>query len=168
MKKLVNLKDLMLEQLRDLYHGESLIQHSLDKMSLLASHPRLVNAIKNYQIKQSDEKMRLRQVFEQLFKQKRGEVSQPLTAMTQQFEELLKRSNHSQILDAMIVVNLQHQIHYKIAGYGAVCTYLKHMGMIELAAILHQNLEIEKKTDRQLAMIADSFIDREAIMPHFN
>ena len=155
----------MLEQLRDLYHAERLINESLEHITVFASHPRLVSTITKYQSQQEDQLMRLRQVFEQLFERKRGEVSEPIAAMNKQFDELMRRSDDLEILDAMIIINLQHQIHYKIAGYGAVCTYLKHLGMVELASVLHENLEVEKKTDRQLAMIADSFIDREAIAP---
>lgn len=165
MNRLVNLNDLMLEQLRELYDGELKIHTLLNKLQEYASHPRLTTLIQHYIDLNEDQQLRIRQVFEMLFTQKRGERAEPIQSMIRKLEELVIRSEDLEIMDAVLIVNLQHIIHYKIAGYGAICTYLKHLGMLEAAEILHQNLEVEKNSDRQFAMIADSFIDREAIAP---
>ena len=100
-----------------------------------------------------------------LFVQKRGERSEPIVSMIDQLEDLVLRCEDKEILDAVIIVNLQHIIHYKIASYGAICTYLKHLGLHEEAEIMHLSLEMEKTNDRQFSMIAYLFIDREAIAP---
>lgn len=165
MKKLVNLNDLMLEQLRDLYDGEMRVIDVLDKLRTFTLHPRL-NTLVHQNIESNDEQqMRLRQIFERLFVQKRGERSEPIVSMIDQLEDLVLRCEDKEILDAVIIVNLQHIIHYKIASYGAICTYLKHLGLHEEAEIMHLSLEMEKTNDRQFSMIADLFIDREAIAP---
>jgi ferritin-like metal-binding protein YciE len=165
MKKLVNLSDLMLEQLRDLYDGEVQIHQALIHANKYASHPRLTDLMKRYVDANEEQQMRIRQVFEMLFTQKRGEKSEPIAALVDQFESLVKRCEDLEILDALIIVNLQHIIHYKIASYGAICTYLKHLGLLEAAEIMHKSLDVEKESDREFSKIADSFIDREAIAP---
>jgi ferritin-like metal-binding protein YciE len=167
MKKLVNLNDLMVEELRELYDAEVQVLDAMTRLMTYPTHPRLSTMMQHYIDLNEEQQMRIRQVFENLFVQKRGEKSASMTTMIKKLDELTLRCEDAETLDALIVVNLQHMIHYKIASYGAICTYLKHLELFEEADIMHQSLEVEKNIDRQLAMIADSFIDREAIAPTY-
>jgi ferritin-like metal-binding protein YciE len=165
MKKLTNLSDLLLEQMRDLYDCEVRIHKTMEKTLQYASHPRLSHLLHQYIDQIEEQQMRIRQVFEMLFAQKRGEKSISIISLINQFESLVMRCEDFEILDALIVVNIQHFLHYKIASYGAICTYLKHLSLLEPAEILHNNLEVEKLYDLRFSEIADEFIDREAIGP---
>ncbi len=165
MRKIVDLRDLMIEQLRDLYHGEVHILKELYELPDNVLDKTLKTAVQQYIINHEDQIMRLRQVFELQFEQKRGEFALPIRAMVSDILKLVDRCEDPEVLDASLIVALQHIIHYKIAGYGAVCTYAKQLGYLDEAGILHKNLEEEKKFDGKLAMLADAIINRKAIEP---
>ena len=67
-----------------------------------------------------------------------------------------------EVMDAAIITALQHVNHYKIASYGAICTYANMLGMYPLAAAIHENLEEEKQMDRKLIIIAEEVVNRKA------
>ncbi len=163
MKAISDLKDLMVEQLRDLYHGENELDALLPKMIGSASEPRLKKILENYLFNNEGQVMRIRQGFELLYTQKRGELCEAMIAMTKETEDLIKRSVEPEVRDAGLITALQHIIHYQIAGYGAVCTYAKMLGFENVAAILHKNLDEEKSTDTKLAILAEEVINERAI-----
>jgi ferritin-like metal-binding protein YciE len=163
MKKIADLNDLMIEQLRDLYHGENELDELLPKMVEKTSEPRLRKIFEDYLVQNKEQVMRLRQSFEPLYEQKRGEMCDAMLAMTKEARDLMSRSADVHVRDAGLITALQHIIHYQIAGYGAVCTYAKMLGFDQVASIIHKNLEVEKKTDRKLAMLAEEVINERAI-----
>ncbi|WP_420577729.1 ferritin-like domain-containing protein [Ekhidna sp.] len=163
MKKIASLKDLMMEQLRDLYHSENELDDLLKKMIESASEPRLRKIFEDYLFENKEQVMRLRQAFEPLFEQKRGEMCDAMLAMTKEARDLINRSADEYVRDAGLITALQHIIHYQIAGYGAVCTYAQMLNFDNVASIIHKNLEVEKHTDRELAMLAEDVINERAI-----
>lgn len=164
MKKLDDLGDLMIEQLRDLYHGEKELDKLLPKMVKSASEPALKKIIGDYLKENEGQVMRLRQSFELLYVRKRGETCEAINAMVIEANDLMKRSVDNEVMDAGLITALQHIIHYEIAGYGAVCTYAQMLGSRTVAEIIHKNLEEEKKADRKLAILAEEVVNQRAII----
>jgi len=165
MTPLEDLRDLMLEQMRDLYHAEAFILNELYDLPAKVYDDELRAVVKRYIDAHDEQIMRLRQVFDLQFEQKRGGICEPMFAMVSQIDKLIRRSMDPEIRDAAIITALQHIMHYKIAGYGAATTYAKLLGYFEEARILHLNLKDEKDFDRKLAMMADSMINPRAIEP---
>ena len=163
MRPINDLRDLMIEQLRDLYHGEAHIFNELNDLPSKISDDGLRKVVSAYIEAHDNQIMRVRQVFDLQFEQKRGEVCEPIIAMVHQVESLIKRCMDPEVRDAALVTALQHIMHYKIAGYGAATTYAKELGFLEEARILHENLLEEKQFDRKLALLADSVINLRAM-----
>jgi ferritin-like metal-binding protein YciE len=163
MKKIVDLKDLEIEQLRKLYYGEIALAKLLPKMKDLANDPRLKQLIADYLIENAGQVMRLEQAFEILYIESTKENCEAMKAMIKEADDIMKRSDDAEVMDAGLITALQHIIHYKIAGYGAVCTYAQTLGMEELAATVHKNLDEEKRTDQQLISLAVIAVNKQAI-----
>ena len=163
MKKITHLKDLMVEQLRDLYQGEKQLDELLPQMIAKAKDEHLVKALEAYYHLNEGQIMRIRQVFELLFAQKRGEICDAMIAMVKETEDLIVRCANDEVRDAALITSLQHIIHYQIAGYGAVCTYSQMLDFDQVAEIIHQNLEEEKATDEKLIRLAESQVNKLAI-----
>jgi ferritin-like metal-binding protein YciE len=163
MKEIADLNDLMVEQLRDLYHGETDLHGLLTKIVKSTHEPRLKQIIDDYRVDNESQVMRLRQVFELLFLQKRGETCQAMKAMIKEANDIIMRSSSPDVRDAGLITALQHTIHYKMAGYGAVCTYAKVLERFDIGRIMYINLEKEKKADRRLAVLAEEVINERAI-----
>lgn len=162
MKKIADLNDLMIEQLRDLYHGEKKLEDLLPRMIANAENLELKEVLEAYYKKCEAQIMRIRQVFELLFVQKRGVVCDAMVAMAKQTESLMDRSENTQVRDASLITSLQHIIHYQMAGYGAICTYAQMLDLDNIAEIIHQNLEEAKETDRSLIGLAEREVNIKA------
>ncbi len=162
MNPILDLNDLMIEQLRELYDAELHLSEFLGEMRLQAVDHQLVKLIEKYQKTSEDNQWVLKQVFNDLFTQKRGAKNEAIRLMESQSNKIINRCKTNEVKDAAIIIGIQHIIHYKIASYGAVATYANVIGLYKDAGKLHELVELEKKTDRHLAMLADSEIDRKA------
>ena len=162
MEKIRDLNDLMIEQLRNLYDGERRVDELLPEMIDMATDEELKNELDQYLTANESQIMRIRQAFEELFVQKRGEVCDAMIAMVKETKELMKRCKVSHARDASIITSLQHIIHYQMAGYGAVCTYVQMLNMDSIAEVIHRNLEEEKLTDGKLIVLAENQINKKA------
>lgn len=164
MKSISDLKDLMVEQLRGLYFAETQLKSFLVKVDLLVTQPDLKKILKEYVKENEDQILKLKRAFNHLYVQKRGETCKAMEGLIKESYSLIKKSSEPQILEATIITVLQHIIHYKIAGYGAVCTYAKMLDMLDVAELIHPNLETEKKTDKQLAIVAEEVVNKRALL----
>lgn len=162
MKRMINLNDLMQEQLRNMYEGETLFAESLAKIKEEATNYKLIKAIATYQENNDDQVLRLKQVFNYLYTQKRGEKCEAVKAMIKEAEDIITRSMAPEIKDASIITALQHIIHYQIAGYGAICNYANLLDLEQVAALMHKNLEEEKRADKLLVQLAEAEINPKA------
>ncbi|MCR9250154.1 MAG: DUF892 family protein [bacterium] len=165
MEKIINLQDLMIEQMRDLYHAHQQLLQSLDRFRDEATDPTLYNYIDEYKKINQDGLMRLRQGLSSLFVPDEGEVCMTMHTMMQEIKTLITRCMDPEVLDAALITALQHIIHYKIAGYGAICTYAKTLDLIDLAGVIHKNLEDEKMEDGKLKMLAEEKVNIKATTP---
>ncbi|MDN5203930.1 DUF892 family protein [Fulvivirgaceae bacterium BMA10] len=166
MENLKNLKDLFLEQIRDLYQGEKRQLDSLNYISEQTTNSKLKQLVNDHVSNTEDQIQRLERVFADLYEEYEGEKGKPMKALIKEARVLLSRCEDPEIRDAAAITALQHIDHYEIAGYGAACTYAKMLDMTEIADMLHQSLEEEKRSDRKLAMLAEESINQEAIHPH--
>ncbi len=165
MKKIFNLHDLMIEQMRDIYHAHQQLLQTLERIREEATDTTLYNYIDEYRQYNQDGLMRLRQAFSSLYVPDEGEVCMTIHTLLKEIKTLIIRCMDPEVLDAALITALQHIIHYKIAGYGAICTYAKTLNLNDLASAMHKNLEDEKQEDRKLKMLAEEKVNIRATAP---
>ena len=153
----------MVEQLRDLYHGEKRLEELLPLMIQNSCDSELRLILNDYHQMNEEQIMRIRQAFEFLYVPKRGETCDAMIAMAREAEALIVRCGNEEVRDAALLTVLQHIIHYQIAGYGAVCTYAQMLDFDHIAALIHLNLEEEKIVDQRLIRLAERSINLQAI-----
>ena len=163
MNRIKDLHDLFIEQLRDLFNGETLIKEAFKETFECATNHDLKAVLANYKSEQEEQWMRLQQVFEILFYQKRGEKNQSIKTMIEDAQQLFDRCDDLPTRDAALITTLQHIAHYKIATYGALSTFARRLEHYDAGEILHQNLQVEKGIDRELVVIAESSVNSESL-----
>ncbi|MEQ9301940.1 MAG: DUF892 family protein [Cyclobacteriaceae bacterium] len=163
MNRIKDLHDLFIEQLRDLYNGETLIKEAFGETFERATNKDLKQVLTSYKSEQEEQRIRLQQVFEIIFYQKRGEKNQIIMSMLEDTKRLSDRCDDMHTRDAALITTLQHIIHYKIAAYGALSTYARRLEHYDAGEILHHNLTIEKEIDRKLVVIAESSVNSESL-----
>ncbi|XOV94328.1 MAG: ferritin-like domain-containing protein [Bacteroidota bacterium] len=159
MKYLKNLKELMTIQLRSLYLGDIHVRRLLTEFIEKTTEPTLKEKFKAYATQSADQVIILKRVFNDIYEQKRGGTSDIIISMIDAAKHRLINSKGKEIQDAIMILSIQKIIHHKIVLLGAICTYGKLMGFYEDVSILHHELDLEKKMDRDLAMIAESIVD---------
>jgi len=162
MSKLNSLKELYVEELRDLYNAENQLLKALPKMAKAASSEELKDAIESHLEETQTHVNRLEQIFEELDEDPKGKTCKAMKGLIEEGQELAKQKGKKSVLDAGIISSAQKVEHYEIAGYGCVRTYANLLGFQEAATLLQSTLEEEAETDKKLTQLAESIINAQA------
>jgi ferritin-like metal-binding protein YciE len=162
--ELETLRDLYVDELKDLYSAENQILKALPRMIKAASHPELKKAFETHLRQTEGQVKRLEKVFEELEASPRGKKCVGMEGLIEEAKELLSEKPDPDVLDAGLISKAQHVEHYEMAGYGTVRTYAQLLGMDRQAQLLQQTLDEEGETDKLLTRLAESSINIEAAM----
>jgi ferritin-like metal-binding protein YciE len=160
--ELESLRELYIDELKDLYNAEKQLVKALPKMAKNATSPRLRDAFTNHLAETEGQIERLERIFEGLGESPRGKKCVGMEGLIEEANELLEEDAQEDVLDAGLISKAQHVEHYEIAGYGTVRTYALTLGETEHAALLQQTLQEEEKADRLLTQLAESSINIDA------
>jgi ferritin-like metal-binding protein YciE len=159
------LRDLYIDELKDLWSAEKQLIKALPKMAKAASNPELSKAFLTHLRQTEQQVQRLEQIFEELGESPRGKKCVGMEGLIEEGEELVKEDPEPEVLDAGLIMKAQHVEHYEIAGYGTVRTYARLLGNENQAQLLQQTLDEEGETDKLLTQLAEGSINVEAVSP---
>jgi ferritin-like metal-binding protein YciE len=162
--KLESLKDLYLEQLKDLYSAETQLVDALPKMADASNSPELKNAFREHLIQTKQHVDRLEQVFRKLGESPKGETCEGMKGLVKEGEMMIKMKGEPEVLDAGLIAAAQRVEHYEIAGYGTVRTYAELLGDADAVRLLERTLQEEEEADEKLTEIAESHINQDALV----
>jgi ferritin-like metal-binding protein YciE len=158
-----NLQELLVEELRDIYHAEGQLLKALPKMAKAASSERLKEAFERHLEETEQQIERLERAFEVLGEPVKGKKCQAMEGLIAEGKEIIEEHSESPMLDAALICAAQKVEHYEIASYGTICTWADLLGLDELSDLLKETLDEEKTTDEMLTEIAESEINPEAV-----
>jgi ferritin-like metal-binding protein YciE len=158
------LRDLYIDELKDLYSAEKQLLKALPKMAKAASSPELKQAFQTHLQQTEQQVARLEQVFEGLEASPRGKKCVGMEGLIEEAQELIGEDPEAEVLDAGLISKAQHVEHYEIAGYGTVRAYALLLGEEEQAQLLQETLDEEGETDKLLTELAETAINLEAAM----
>jgi ferritin-like metal-binding protein YciE len=150
-----SLRELYIDQLRDLYDAENQLIKALPKMAKAATSDELRQGIEEHLEQTKGQAERLEQIFEQLGEKPKGEKCKGMEGVIKEGSETLQKDMDDDTMDAAIIAAAQRVEHYEIAGYGTARTYANLLGEEEAAELLQQTLEEEKETDQKLTQLAE-------------
>ena len=161
---LETLKELYVEELRDLYNAENQLIKALPKMAKGASSDELKEAFEKHLEQTKGHVQRLEQVFEELGEKTKGKTCQAMKGLIEEGSEVLKADGEDSVLDAAIIVAAQKVEHYEIASYGSVRTFAQLLGQDKSAELLQQTLDEESEANELLNKLAEDIVNPEALM----
>jgi ferritin-like metal-binding protein YciE len=153
------LRDLYVEQLRDLYHAENQLVKALPKMAKAASDEQLKTAFLDHLEETKGHVERLTQVFERLGVKVAGKKCKAMEGLIAEGGEMIDEDAAPEVKDAGLIAAAQRVEHYEMAGYGTVRAYAKLLGDTAQARILQQTLDEEGAADKKLTQLAESVIN---------
>ena len=160
MEKIETLEELLIHELKDVYHAEKQLVKMLPKVAKKASAPELKAALEEHLRQTEGQVQRLEEVFELLGEPAKAVKCKGMEGILEEGEELLQQKGTSETLDAGIILAAQKVEHYEIACYGSLATWADMVGRKDVKKLLVQTLEEEEQTDKKLTMLAKSGINQ--------
>jgi ferritin-like metal-binding protein YciE len=160
--KLDSLRDLLIEQLRDLYSAETQLVDALPKMGEAASAPELKSAFKNHLEQTRGHVSRLKDIFEEIGEKSSGETCEAMKGLIKEGETLVKAEGDPDVRDAGLIGAAQRVEHYEIAGYGTARSLAQRLGDRKVAETLQSTLNEEAEADKMLTSIAEGQVNISA------
>jgi ferritin-like metal-binding protein YciE len=161
--KLNSLRDLYIEELRDLYSAENQLVKALPKMAGAATEDQLKTAFTAHLGQTKTHVARLEQIFEELGQDPAGETCQAMKGLIAEGELMIKADGDPAVRDAGLIGAAQRVEHYEIAGYGATRALAQRLGESVAVGLLQQTLDEEADADQLLTEIAESEVNQHAL-----
>jgi ferritin-like metal-binding protein YciE len=147
------LKELYIDELKDLYSAEKQLVKALPEMAKAATSQQLRSGFEEHLEQTEGQVKRLEQVFESLGESPTGKKCKGMEGLIEEGSEAIEEYE-GELLDAALIGAAQRVEHYEMAGYGTVIAFAKELGEEKHALLLTQTLEEEKATDEKLSELA--------------
>ena len=158
-----SVNDLLLDELRDIYHAEKQLVRALPKMAKKAKSEELRRAIEHHLEETKGQVERLDQVFQHLDARSSGKRCEAMEGLIEEAKEKMEEIATPEVLDAAMIAAAQKVEHYEIASYGSVQALAEALGHKDAARLLEETLKEEKAADQKLNQIALSGVNQAAL-----
>jgi ferritin-like metal-binding protein YciE len=156
------LKELYIDELRDLYDAENQLIKALPKMAAKSESEELRSGFEEHLEQTKNHAKRIEQIFESLGEPVKGKKCKGMQGIVGEGGEVLREDYEGALMDSAIIGAAQRVEHYEIGAYGTVKEFAKLLGETEAESLLSKTLQEEKETDRKLTELATQ-INREAL-----
>lgn len=149
-----SLKELLVDELKDIYDAEKQLLKALPKMSKAAFDEELKAGLNSHLDETKEHVTRLERVFKLLDEPAKGKPCPAMKGLIEESNEILEEKESSAVRDAQIIGSAQRIEHYEMAAYGTVRTLAETLGEDEVAEILQMTLDEEGEQDKKLTAAA--------------
>jgi ferritin-like metal-binding protein YciE len=148
------LRDLYIDELKDLYSAENQLVKALPKMAKAASSEELRQGFEKHLEQTRGQVQRLEQIFASLEENPKGKKCAGMEGLVKEGSEMIEEDFEGAVMDAGLIGAAQRVEHYEIAAYGTASEFARILGEDEHVSWLEQTLEEEKETDEKLSELA--------------
>jgi ferritin-like metal-binding protein YciE len=152
--ELNSLRDLYIEELKDLYSAENQLVKALPKMAKAATAKSLKNGFEKHLKETREHVERLKKVFADMKVSPGNKKCKAMEGLIEEGEHVIEEEAEAEVRDAALIAAAQRVEHYEIAGYGCVRTYAELLGDKQAAKSLQKTLDEEGATDKKLTQLA--------------
>jgi ferritin-like metal-binding protein YciE len=139
----MGLREVMLEELRDLYSAENQLVKALPKLAKAAEDDELQQAFSDHLEETKGQVERLKQVFSLLQEKPTGKHCNGMEGLIEEGKEAIDEEEEGEAYDIGLIGAGARVEHYEIAGYTAVIAMMKGLGLEEAAGHLEETLNEE-------------------------
>jgi ferritin-like metal-binding protein YciE len=152
--KLETLKELYVDELKDLYNAENQLVKALPKMAKAATSAALRHGFEKHLKETLVHVERLETIFNALEESPRGKKCKAMEGLVKEGADVIEEDATPEVRDAALIAAAQRVEHYEMAGYGCVRTYAQLLGEKKAEKLLQTTLDEEGKTDHTLTKLA--------------
>ena len=148
------LRDLYIDELRDIYNAETQLVKALPKMAKAATSEELRSGFEEHLEQTRGHVSRLEQIFEALDEKPTGKKCAGMEGLVKEGSEMIGDDFEGEVKDAGLIGAAQRVEHYEIAAYGTVRAFAQLLNERQAVDLLTETLEEEKETDKKLTQLA--------------
>ena len=156
------LRDLLGDELKDLFSAENQLVKALPKMAKAATNEELRSGFQEHLEQTRGQVERLERACELLGINPKGKKCKAMEGLVEEGQELISEGGTPAVLDAGLIAAAQKVEHYEMAGYGSARAWAEQLGLEEVAQLLRETFEEEKATDEKLTTLAEETVNSEA------
>ena len=150
------LKELYIDELKDLYSAENQLVKALPKIAKAAASSELRKGFEEHLEQTKEHVERLEQIFEMLGESPKGKKCKGMEGLIEEGSEVSEEGFEGAVLDAGLIGAAQRVEHYEIAAYGTARAFPEVLGHKEHVSLLEQTLEEEEATDEKLTELSQT------------
>lgn len=152
-----SLKDLYLDNLKDLYSAESQVTKALPKIIETVSSSHLKKGLESHLQETKQQVERLNQIFQNLGYTPTSKKCVGMEGVLKEGKEVMEEKMSSPaLMDAALIGACQKVEHYEISAYGTARAYAELVGDMTGVDLLTQSLEEEAAADEKLTQIGST------------
>ncbi len=140
-----SLRQLYVDELKDLYSAETQLVKALPKMAKTSSNAELRQAFEEHLRQTSEQVSRLEQIFEALEEKPTGKKCVGMEGLLKEGAETMQEKYGEAVMDAAVIGAAQRVEHYEIAAYGTARAFAELLGEEQHVSLIEQTLEEEKR-----------------------
>jgi ferritin-like metal-binding protein YciE len=159
------LKDVLIDELRDMYSAENQLVKALPKLAKGAKNPKLKSLFAAHLEETKGQVIRLKQVFELLEEKPTGEHCNGMEGVIEEGKDALEKDEEGPSFDAGIIGAAIRTEHYEIAGYTATIEMAKTLKLTKVAALLTKNLNEELAAAKKILIAGKPILVASAKQP---
>jgi len=160
---MLTLKDLLLDELADMYDAEQRIVKALPKMVKAATCDELKGAIQSHLKETEGHVRKLEQVFQSFDTRAKGKTCEATVGLLKEGDEIAAEFKGSPAINAALIAAAQKVEHYEMASYGCLHEWAELLGNPKAVGLLKQILDEEKGANESLNALAHDSLNQEAL-----
>src|ERR1700684_3567882 len=150
------LRELYVDELRDIYNAENQLVKALPKMAKAATSEDPRTGFEDHLEQTKGHVQRLEKIFAELGEKASGKKCKGMEGLIEEGKEMIEEEElEDEARDAGLISAAQRVEHYEIAAYGCVHTWAQLLGESDANALLEKTLEEEKATDQKLTELSE-------------
>jgi|ERR1700685_1607979 len=158
MSELNSVKDLLEDEIKDLYSAEKQLTKAIPKMAKGSNDKELEAAFRSHLKETEGQIERLEKAAKILGTKPTGKKCNGMEGVIEEGAEALEEEGNENVLDLGIIGAGSRVEHYEMAGYRTAISLAQRMGANDVASLLSQSLSEEEAADEKLRKIGQQIL----------
>jgi ferritin-like metal-binding protein YciE len=159
------LKDVLIDELRDMYSAENQLVKALPKLAKGSKDSELKKLFTAHLEETKGQVERLKRVFQILEEKPTGEHCNGMEGVIEEGKDALEKDEEGASFDSGIIGAALRTEHYEIAGYTATIEMAKTLGLTDIQVLLTENLNEEIAAAKNILQAGKSILAEAAAEP---
>ena len=161
----MSLRDVLLDELRDMYSAENQLIKALPKLAKGANNVKLRGIFAKHLEETQCQVERLKEVFGHLGENPTGEHCNGMEGIVKEGKDALAKDEKGASFDCGLIGAALRTEHYEIAGYQATISMAKTLGMQDVLDLLTKNLNEEMAVAAKITEAAQPILKQSSEEP---